>query len=84
MTLELSLLIYGILLVAGGMMGFAKAGSKVSLIMGIGGGILSGIAFWLSRSNLTAAYGLGLGLAVILTIVFIGRYRKPKPGCPQA
>ncbi len=82
MTLELSLPIYGILLVVGGIMGFAKAGSKVSLLMGIVGGILSGVAFWLSSSNLTAAYGLGLGLAVILTVVFIGRFRKTQAWMP--
>ena len=69
------LFIYGILLIGGGFMG-AKAGSKVSLIMGIASGLLVLLGVYLSKTSYQAGYGLICGVSGVLVIVFLMRLLK--------
>lgn len=76
MTLEVSvLLVYALLLIVGGAIGYAKAKSKASLIAGSVSGGISFIAAGWTWSGGPGAY-LGIALAVAMTIVFGIRLRK--------
>jgi uncharacterized membrane protein (UPF0136 family) len=73
---------YGLLLLAGGLMGFAKGGSRVSLYAGgITGGLCLG-AVWLSVDHPGEGYTIGALVAFLLTGVFINRFRKTKKAMP--
>jgi uncharacterized membrane protein (UPF0136 family) len=74
---------YGILAIAGGILGYIKAGSQTSLISGLISGILlvgAGIAHQQNAS-------WGLPLAVIITVSLIGvfavRYLKTRKFMPS-
>ncbi len=58
---------YGILAIVGGIIGYQKAGSKVSLISGI----VSGILLILGGLAGLVGFGLGLILARVVTIILI-------------
>ncbi len=79
---QFSLLIYAGLLLVGGMVGYAKAGSKISLISGIGSSVLAVAGFGLSYPYPVLGLSLGLILGLILTLVFIQRYRKTQAFMP--
>ena len=78
-----SVLILSILMAVGGIMGFKKAKSKPSLIMGVGSAILLAVSFVVSLSN--PSYGL-VGAAIITAIlefVFGVRLAKTKKFMPS-
>jgi uncharacterized membrane protein (UPF0136 family) len=60
-------IIFGLLTIAGGVMGYVKAGSTISLISGSISGVLILIAAFLLRSNAVAGLVLG-GLVSLLLI----------------
>lgn len=60
--------IYGILMLAGGIFGFLKAGSKASLIMGI----ISGVLTFIGVGLLGPAYTTGRALLTFTTFVLSG------------
>lgn len=69
---KIILIIYGVLLIGGGFLG-AKAGSKVSLIMGVlSGALILGSVYWMGH-NLKAGYGLILAVSGILSFTFLLR-----------
>ena len=70
-----TLLVYGVLMVLGGLMGL-RAGSKASLYAGSGSGVLLLVAWYVTRLNLPAGLWLGLVLTVLLTLTFAGRWKK--------
>ena len=75
-------LVYGVLVLAGGVLGYRKAGSRPSLIAGTSSGIAMLIsAILLQRSN---AAGLWLGLAVTAALLlFFGmRWLKGRKFMP--
>ncbi|MCA9408201.1 MAG: TMEM14 family protein [Candidatus Omnitrophica bacterium] len=82
LALNIIFSVYGILLVFGGYMGFKKAGSKVSLIMGIlsGGFIFTGI--FLARESLNCGLTIIAATSGILLIVFLKRLIKTKKVMP--
>src|SRR5690348_12416727 len=65
---------YGILMLLGGIGGYAMAKSVPSLIAGIASAILIGVAYSLSRTQPRAGLGLGTVVAVALVAVFVHRY----------
>jgi uncharacterized membrane protein (UPF0136 family) len=79
MTPTLVLWIYIVLLVAGGLVGFLKAGSKMSLLMSCGFAVVLALA---NASILQVAHLADITLAVL--ILFFGmRFAKTKKMMPM-
>lgn len=83
MTLTMiAVILYGVLAIVGGIIGYRKAGSKISLISGT----ISGIGLLLA--GIVAALGNNWGLplasviSAVLVIVFIARLVKTKKFMP--
>jgi len=70
------LAVYGVLMLGGGFMGYAKAGSMMSLIMGIVSSIVIFAGLYLSKSNTRMGYGLISMMSAILAVTFIIRLVK--------
>jgi len=74
--------VYGVLLIAGGMMGYVKSKSRVSLFAGaIAGGLCVG-ATWLSMDQPAEGFTIGSLVALLLTGVFINRFAKTRKFMP--
>ena len=73
---KIILSIYGILMLGGGVMGYVKAHSKPSLIMGIISGILIFIGVYLLGTNVKAGMTLVTAVSALLTGVFFLRLLK--------
>ena len=63
-------IVFGLLTIAGGVIGFVKAGSTPSIVAGSITGILLLVAAYLLPGNLA----LGLGLAALVSIALAGRF----------
>jgi uncharacterized membrane protein (UPF0136 family) len=63
-------IIFGLLTIAGGVMGYVKAGSMPSLIAGSVSGVLLLLAAFLLPGNVVA----GLALGAIVSILLAGRF----------
>jgi uncharacterized membrane protein (UPF0136 family) len=63
-------IIFGLLTIAGGVMGYVKAGSTASIIAGSISGILLLLAAWLLPDHLA----LGLAVAALVSIALAGRF----------
>jgi uncharacterized membrane protein (UPF0136 family) len=63
-------IIFGLLTIVGGVMGYVKAGSTASLIAGSVSGILLLVAAFLLPNNLV----IGLALAGLVSIALAGRF----------
>ena len=70
------LLVFGVLTVAGGVMGFVKAKSKPSLVAGGVAGALLLAASYLLTVRPTAGLALGLVVSLALAGRFVGAFRK--------
>ncbi len=79
---QVSLLIYAVLLVVGGLVGYIQAQSKVSLIAGLGSGMVASIIYGITLSQPAIGFSLGAILGLILTGVFIMRFRKTQTFMP--
>lgn len=71
-----TLLIYAVLMLVGGFMGYARAGSKVSLIAGVASGILLLVSWIVTRSHLVAGLWMGAGITLLLCVSFAMRLAK--------
>jgi uncharacterized membrane protein (UPF0136 family) len=73
---------YGVLTIVGGIMGYAKAQSKISLIAGCA----CGLALVLSAALQALGYAWGAMLAVVVTAVlifaFVARFAKTRQFMP--
>jgi uncharacterized membrane protein (UPF0136 family) len=63
-------IIFGLLTIVGGVIGYAKAGSTISIIAGSISGILLLLAAFLLPGNLA----VGLALAAVVSILLAGRF----------
>ena len=73
---KIILAVYGVLMLGGGLMGYAKAGSKMSLIMGTVSAIVIFVGLYLSKANMKMGYGLISAMSVLLVGTFIVRLVK--------
>ncbi len=80
---KIVLIVYGLLMLGGGYMGYAKAGSKMSLIMGIISGILIFVGVALMGGSTMAGTILVTGVAAALSAVFLIRFMKTKAFMPS-
>ncbi len=76
MAAQITLLLYGALLLVGGVVGYVKGRSSKSLIGGLVGAALSGVSYGLLGTDPRWGLGLGLGTAVLGSLLFALRYRK--------
>lgn len=67
---KLYFIIFGILTVIGGLIGYLKAGSTISLVSGSIAGVLLLVAAFLLPTQL----GVGLSLALIVSVLLAGRF----------
>jgi uncharacterized membrane protein (UPF0136 family) len=75
-SLAIIQLLYGIIAIVGGIIGYVSAKSTVSLIMGIVSGlIILTAAYMLFQNNFTGVY-IALVISLILSIVFAIRFTK--------
>lgn len=77
-----SILIYGLVVLLGGVMGYLKAKSKVSLFSGLGSGIALLVAWIVCRQAAMAGLGLATLIALVLFVVFILRFLKTRAFMP--
>jgi uncharacterized membrane protein (UPF0136 family) len=71
MTTAWVILIYGILVAAGGAIGYFKAGSMASLIAGVGSGLLLAGA---SMAMMKGSYQVGWWISLIVALLLLGRF----------
>ncbi len=83
MAAKISLLVYGILMMLGGIFGFVKAKSKASLISGVVSGVLLIVSYFVSSSNANNGLLMGLGITSLLAITFAIRLSKTKKFMPS-
>jgi uncharacterized membrane protein (UPF0136 family) len=75
--------LYAVLVFAGGLMGYLKAGSKVSLISGVASAVVLAAAFWRAQSYGVQGLWIATGVAALLTIVFLIRFLKTRSFMPS-
>ena len=76
-------LLFGVLTILGGVIGFVKAGSKASLIAGGVSGALILLAAWLvMRGQAQAGLILGLVISAVLEMRFLPAFLKTKKPMP--
>lgn len=78
-----SILIYGLLVLLGGVMGYFKAKSQASLLSGVGSGIALLITWFVCRQFPLIGLGLATLLGLILLGVFIRRFLKTRAFMPS-
>ena len=78
-----SIVIYAVVVLLGGVMGYLKAKSKVSLLAGIGSGIGLIISWFIFRQEPLVGLGLATLIALLLVIVFIIRFFRTRSFMPS-
>ncbi len=78
----LTTLVYGILSIAGGAMGYKQAGSQVSLISGLISGLLLLIGAYLLFGGVASGPIISAIVSLLLVIVFVARLIKTKKFMP--
>ncbi|MEO0826972.1 MAG: TMEM14 family protein [Cyanobacteria bacterium J06635_15] len=80
----LAAIAYGLLAIVGGIIGFAQASSKVSLISGLVSGLLLLVGALLASQGNPAGVILSLVVTALLIVVFIIRLIKTRKAMPAA
>lgn len=74
--------LYAIIVLVGGVVGYTKARSKVSLISGLASGVALAIAAFTTLQSPISGLSLALAIAVFLLIVFAIRWTKTRAIMP--
>jgi uncharacterized membrane protein (UPF0136 family) len=82
-TAQIVLGVYGILLLAGGLIGKVRADSTPSLVAGGLCGMASFYALWLTLSSPVLGLLVGIMLALLLTGIFISRTIRTRKFMPS-
>ena len=78
--------VYAVILLLGGVYGYMRSKSSVSLVTGIMSAILAAVAAYLAPHSPLTGIGLGTIVAFALAIVFFLRFRatkNPMPALPM-
>lgn len=78
-----SILIYALVVLLGGVMGYLKAKSQASLVSGLGSGIGLLVAWFVCRQIPLAGLGLATLIALMLLVVFIMRFSRTRAFMPS-
>ncbi len=78
---QVVLLVYALLMLVGGIMGYRAAGSVASLVTGLASAVLLGVAWAVSRAQPAAGFWTGAAVAAGLSALFA--YRLMKTGKPM-
>jgi uncharacterized membrane protein (UPF0136 family) len=76
------ILIYALLVALGGVMGYVKAQSNVSLISGLVSGVALAIAWYISQQNPAVGLAASTLIALVLLVVFAMRFRSTSKFMP--
>lgn len=76
------ILVYGLLVAIGGIMGYTKARSKVSLISGLGSGLLLAIAAYITLNAPASGLQMATLIAGLLLVIFGVRFSKTRTFMP--
>ena len=80
---KIYLFLFGVLTIAGGVMGFVKAGSRASLIAGgVSGALLLVAGYLVGAGNLVAGLILGLVLSLALAGQFGPKFLRTRKAMP--
>lgn len=80
---QIVLVVYALLMLVGGIIGFTTAGSRASLVSGVGSAVVLAAAWVVSRSSPVAGLWLGAVAAILLCIVFAMRLAKTAKFMPS-
>lgn len=75
-------IVFGILTIAGGIMGFVKAGSMPSLIAGSVTGVLLLVAAWLMPEHLAAGLAVAFAVSLLLAAQFVPKFIRTGKAMP--
>jgi len=77
------ILVYGVILIAGGFAGWRLSGSRISLTASLASAALLAIAYRVALFHLLAGYLLALLVSLGLTVMFGLRFRRSKKVMPS-
>jgi uncharacterized membrane protein (UPF0136 family) len=75
-------IVFGILTIAGGVVGYLKAGSMASIIAGSVAGILLLVAAFLLPQNLVAGLALAMIVSLLLAVQFVPKFIQTGKAMP--
>ena len=76
------ILIFGILMIVGGIMGYVKARSLPSIFSGVAFGLILIVTSYLMMQGSIRAAQFALGLSVVLIFIFVQRFKASKKFMP--
>jgi|GEM_PF-218863 len=79
---QAALVIYGVLLIVGGIMGKVKSNSSPSLFAGVVCGVVALIGFWQSLSDPAVGFLTGGLVGLLLTGIFMSRFVRTRKFMP--
>ncbi|MBT3601976.1 MAG: TMEM14 family protein [Candidatus Latescibacteria bacterium] len=79
---QVALVIYGVLLIVGGVMGKVKGNSSASLVAGGLTGVAALSGFWQSLSDPLLGFMVGAMVGLLLTGIFVSRFARSRQFMP--